>query len=64
MFEGGKELLNAIGRGDGNLFKQWFRDDPGSAIAGVVAVAVVGLLVAPAVYLQQHPQVLALCGHH
>jgi len=48
MFEGGKELLAAIQRGDWNLFKQWFRDDPGSALAGIGAVAVGGWFVASA----------------
>ncbi len=45
MFEGGKELINAIGRGDWKLFADWFRDDPGSAIAGGAAVAVAGWFV-------------------
>lgn len=49
MFEGGKELLNAIGRGDWDLFKQWFRDDPGSALAGVGAVAVGGWFIGSAI---------------
>ena len=48
MFEGGKELINAIGRGDWNLFRQWFRDDPGSALAGVAAVAVGGWFIGSA----------------
>ena len=48
MFEGGKELLSAIGRGDWNLFRQWFRDDPGSAIAGAGAVAVAGWFIGSA----------------
>jgi len=48
MFEGGKELINAIGRGDWDLFKQWFRDDPGSALAGIGAVAVGGWFIGSA----------------
>ena len=42
MFEGGKELINAIARGDWGIFGDWFRDDPGGAIAGGAAVAVAG----------------------
>lgn len=48
MFEGGKELLAAIARGDWNLFKQWFRDDPGSAIAGGAVIAIGGWFIGSA----------------
>lgn len=48
MLEGGKELLSAISRGDWDLFKNWFRDDPGSAIAGIGAVAVGGWFIGSA----------------
>lgn len=48
MFEGGKELISAIARGDWNLFRNWFRDDPGGAIAGGLAVAVGGWFVGSA----------------
>ncbi|MEG4356927.1 MULTISPECIES: hypothetical protein [unclassified Microcoleus] len=48
MFEGGKELLSAIGRGDWDIFKQWFRDDPKSALAGAGAVAVAGWFIGSA----------------
>jgi hypothetical protein len=48
ILEGGKEMLAAISRGDWKLFGQWFRDDPGSAIAGAGAVAIVGWLGASA----------------
>ena len=48
MFEGGKELLNAIGRGDWDIFKNWLRDDPKSAIAGGLAVAVGGWFIGSA----------------
>lgn len=42
MIEGGKELINAIARGDWGIFGDWFRDDPGGALAGGAAVAVAG----------------------
>lgn len=42
IFNGGRELLAAIGRGDWKLFGDWFRDDPKGAAAGVGAVAVAG----------------------
>lgn len=42
MFEGAKEIINAISRGDWKIFTDWFRDDPVSAIAGGAAVAVTG----------------------
>ena len=45
MLEGGKELLGAIARGDIGIFFDWFKDDPGSAIAGVAAVAIGGWFV-------------------
>jgi hypothetical protein len=48
MFEGGKEMLAAIGRGDWQIFKDWFRDDPGSAIAGGAAVAIAGWFIGSA----------------
>ena len=48
MFEGGKEVIAAIARGDWNIFANWFKDDPGSAIAGAGAVAVAGWFVAGA----------------
>lgn len=48
MYEGGKELLGAIARGDWGLFAQWFRDDPGSALAGGAAVAVAGWFIGSA----------------
>ncbi|XZN93232.1 MAG: hypothetical protein ACM65M_10585 [Microcoleus sp.] len=48
MFEGGKELLGAIARGDWKIFGDWFKNDPGSAIAGGVAVAVAGWFIGSA----------------
>lgn len=48
MFEGGKELLSAIGRGDWNIFRSWFRDDPGGALAGGAAVVVGGWFIGSA----------------
>ncbi|WP_341730869.1 hypothetical protein [Microcoleus sp. EPA2] len=48
MFEGGKELVKAIARGDWKIFGDWFKDDPGGAIAGAGAVAVAGFFVAGA----------------
>lgn len=42
IFEGGKELLSAIGRGDWKLFGQWLKDDPLGFLAGGAAVAVGG----------------------
>lgn len=42
IFEGGKELLAAIGRGDWKLFGQWLKDDPLGFLAGGAAVAVAG----------------------
>ncbi|MGB7712008.1 MAG: hypothetical protein WBL95_21150 [Microcoleus sp.] len=38
IVEGGKEMLSAIARGEFQLFKDWLRDDPVSAIAGGIAV--------------------------
>lgn len=52
MVQGGKELAGAVFRGDWKLFKQWAKDDPIAAIAGVGAgigiawVAVTGLIAA------------------
>ncbi|WP_377478905.1 MAG: hypothetical protein P2A85_09160 [Microcoleus anatoxicus] len=48
MFEGGKELLGAIARGDWKIFGDWFKNDPGGAIAGGAALAVAGFFVAGA----------------
>ncbi|WP_341740075.1 hypothetical protein [Microcoleus sp. CAWBG640] len=48
MFNGGKELFGAIARGDWKLFGDWFRDDPKSAIAGGLAVGVVGWFIGSA----------------
>lgn len=45
MFEGGKELISAIVRGDWNIFADWFQNDPGGAIAGGGAVAVAGYFI-------------------
>ena len=45
MYEGGKEILSAIARGDWKIFSDWFRDDPASALAGGAAVAVAGWFV-------------------
>ncbi|MEG3936272.1 MULTISPECIES: hypothetical protein [unclassified Microcoleus] len=42
IWEGGKELLGAIARGDWELFGQWLRDDPLGFLAGGAAVAVAG----------------------
>lgn len=42
IFEGGKELLNAIGRGDWGIFIQWAKDDPFGFLAGGAAVAIGG----------------------
>lgn len=42
IWEGGKELLGAIGRGDWGLFGQWLKDDPLGFFAGGAAVAVAG----------------------
>jgi hypothetical protein len=42
IFEGGKELLAAIGRGDWALFGQWLKDDPLSFLAGGAALAITG----------------------
>jgi hypothetical protein len=48
MFEGGKEILSAIARGDWKIFSDWFRDDPASALAGGAAVAVAGWFIGSA----------------
>jgi hypothetical protein len=48
MFEGGKEIVAAIARGDWKIFGDWFRDDPGSAIAGGAAVAIAGWFIGSA----------------
>ena len=48
IFEGGKELLAAIGRGDWALFGQWLRDDPLSFLAGGAAVAIAGWFIGSA----------------
>ena len=42
IWEGGRELLAAIARGDWGLFGQWLKDDPLGAIAGGSAVAITG----------------------
>ncbi|MEG4970973.1 hypothetical protein QUB11_30720 [Microcoleus sp. B6-A1] len=42
IWEGGKELLGAIARGDWGLFGQWLKDDPLGFFAGGAAVAVAG----------------------
>lgn len=49
MFEGGKEVLAAIKRGDLKIFLDWFKDDPKSAIAGGLAVGIAGWFVGTAV---------------
>lgn len=48
IFEGGKELLAAIGRGDWALFGQWLKDDPLGFLAGGAAVAVAGWFIGSA----------------
>ena len=48
IFEGGKELLAAIGRGDWGLFGQWLKDDPLGFLAGGAAVAVAGWFIGSA----------------
>lgn len=48
IWEGGKELLSAIGRGDWALFGQWLKDDPLGFLAGGVAVAVAGWFIGSA----------------
>jgi len=48
IFEGGKELLAAIARGDWALFGQWLKDDPLSFLAGGAAVAVAGWFIGSA----------------
>jgi hypothetical protein len=48
IWEGGKELLAAIGRGDWALFGQWLKDDPLSFLAGGAAVAVAGWFIGSA----------------
>jgi hypothetical protein len=48
IFEGGKELLAAIGRGDWRLFGQWLKNDPLGFLAGGAAVAVAGWFVGSA----------------
>ena len=48
VFEGGKELLAAIGRGDWKLFEQWLKDDPLGFLAGGAAVAIAGWFIGSA----------------
>ena len=48
IFEGGKELLAAIGRGDWKLFEQWLKDDPLGFLAGGAAVAIAGWFIGSA----------------
>lgn len=48
IFEGGKELLAAIARGDWNLFSNWFKADPGAAVAGGAAIAITGWFIGSA----------------
>ncbi|HEY9903013.1 MAG TPA: hypothetical protein V6D43_11395 [Candidatus Sericytochromatia bacterium] len=48
MFEGGKELLAAIGRGDWGIFIDWAKNDPLGFLAGGAAVAVGGWFIAGA----------------
>lgn len=48
MFEGGKELLSAIAYGNWKIFGDWFKNDPGGAIAGGLALGVAGFFVAGA----------------
>ncbi len=48
IWEGGKELLAAIGRGDWALFGQWLKDDPLGFLAGGAAVAVAGWFIGSA----------------
>ena len=48
IWEGGKELLAAIARGDWALFGQWLKNDPLSFLAGGAAVAVAGWFIGSA----------------
>ena len=48
IYEGGKELLAALSRGELGIFLDWFKDDPFGAGAGVAAVAVAGWLIGSA----------------
>jgi len=48
IFEGGKELLAAIGRGDWALFGQWLKDDPLSFLAGGAAIGIAGWFIGSA----------------
>ncbi|MEG4160450.1 hypothetical protein QUA06_28175, partial [Microcoleus sp. POL8_C6] len=48
IWEGGKELLAAIARGDWGLFGQWMKDDPLGFLAGGAAVAVAGWFIGSA----------------
>lgn len=48
VFEGGKELLSAIARGDWGLFGQWLKNDPLGFLAGGAAVAVAGWFIGSA----------------
>lgn len=48
IFEGGKELLSAIGRGDWGLFGQWLKNDPLGFLAGGVVVGVAGWFIGSA----------------
>lgn len=48
IFEGGKELLGAIARGDWAIFGQWMLSDPLGFLAGGAAVAVAGWFVGSA----------------
>ncbi|MEG4485264.1 hypothetical protein [Microcoleus sp. D2_18a_B4] len=48
IWEGGKELLGAIARGDWDLFGQWLKNDPLGFLAGGAAVAVAGWFIGSA----------------
>lgn len=48
IFEGGKELLSAIGRGDWGIFVQWAKNDPFGFLAGGAAVAIGGWFIGSA----------------
>ena len=48
IFDGGKELLSAIGRGDWGIFVNWAKNDPLGALAGGGAIAVGGWFIGSA----------------
>jgi|AGSF01.1.fsa_nt_gi hypothetical protein len=49
MIEGGKEMIAAIMRGDFKLFADWIEEDPAAFVAGGLAVALSGWLIAGAI---------------